>query len=193
MVSNPEQQKRKETSMTDELLMEAVKNGDLAKASILFDRYNKHLYNFLVKTCMDRELGHDLTQTVFLRMIKFKHTFRTDAKFKPWIFQIARNVFADHYRQNKIMASDTADIETVGGREEAIDVKMANDEREKILYVALYRLNTEQREILLLSKFQKMKYEEIASMYDTTEGAIKVKVHRAINKLKEHYFKLEKI
>ena len=179
--------------MTDELLMGAVKNGDLAKASILFDRYNKHLYNFFVKIGGNREQGYDLTQNVFLRMIKFRYTYKEADNFKPWIFQIARNVFADQYRQNKILNSDTMEVEAIMEQEDAIDVKMMNDEREKLLYVALYRLSIEQREIILLSKFQKLKYEEIATIYDTTEGAIKVKVHRALNKLKEHYFELEKI
>jgi len=179
--------------MTDEELMEAVKAGDLAKASILFDRYNKHLYNFFVKISFDRELGHDLTQNVFLRMIKFKHTYKSQAKFKSWIFQIARNIYADHYRSNKVMTSDYEDVEIIGQKVDAIDVKLANDEKEKLLYIAMYKLESEQREILLLSKFEKMKYEDIAMVYETSVGAIKVKVHRAINKLKENYLQLEKI
>lgn len=179
--------------MTDEELMDAVKGGDLTKASILFDRYNKHLYNFFVKIAYDRDLGHDLTQDVFLRMIRYRHTYRSTSKFKSWIFQIARNVYADHYRSNKIMKSDFDEVEMIGQKVDAIDVKMANDEREKLLYIAMYKLNEEQRELLLLSKFQKLKYDEIATIYDSTVGAIKVKVHRAINKLKEHYLKLEKI
>lgn len=179
--------------MTDEKLMHAVKGGDMAKASILFDRYNKHLYNFFVKITYDRDLGHDLTQNTFLRMIRFKHTYKSDAKFKSWIFQIARNVYADHYRSNKILKSDYDEVEMIGQKVEAIDVQMANDEREKLLYIAMYKLNEDQRELLLLSKFQKLKYEEIASIYETTVGAIKVKVHRAINKLKDNYLELEKI
>ena len=179
--------------MTDEQLMEAVKQGDLAKASLLFDRYHKHLYNFFVKISFDRELGHDLTQNVFLRMIKFRHTYRNEAKFKSWIFQIARNIYADHYRSNRVLNNEFEEIEIIGDRVEAIDVQMANDEREKLLYIAMYKLDREQREIILLSKFEKMKYEEIAQVYETTVGAVKVKVHRAINKLKEKYLQLEKI
>ena len=171
--------------------MEDVKQGDLAKASLLFDRYHKHLYNFFVKISGDRELGNDLTQNVFLRMLKFKHTYKTEAKFKSWIFQIARNIYADHYRKNK--EATTREISNLQQQEEAVDVQWANSEREKLLYIALYRLNIDQRELLLMSKFQKMKYEDIALVYETSVGAIKVKVHRAIKKLQENYFKLEKI
>ena len=179
--------------MTDEELMAMVKAGDLQKASILFDRYHKHLYNFFVKITLDKELGHDLTQNVFLRMIRFKHTYRNEAKFKSWIFQIARNIYADHYRSDKILKSDYEEVDRIGQKVDAIDEQLAKDEQEKLLYVALYKLNYEQRELLLLSKFQKMKYDEIAAIYETSVGNIKTKVHRAIKKLKDNYLELEKI
>jgi RNA polymerase sigma-70 factor (ECF subfamily) len=55
------------------------------------------------------------------------------------------------------------------------------------------KLNDEQRELLVLTRFQHLKYEEVAVMLDMTVPNIKVKVHRAIQKLREHYFELEKI
>jgi RNA polymerase sigma-70 factor (ECF subfamily) len=54
-------------------------------------------------------------------------------------------------------------------------------------------LNDEQRELLVLTRFQQMKYEEVATIMDTSVANIKVKVHRAIQKLREHYFQLERI
>jgi RNA polymerase sigma factor (sigma-70 family) len=54
-------------------------------------------------------------------------------------------------------------------------------------------LSDEQRELLVLTRFQHMKYEEVAVIMDTTVANVKVKVHRAIAKLREHYFQLEKI
>ena len=54
-------------------------------------------------------------------------------------------------------------------------------------------LNTDDKEILILSKFQQMKYKEIAQIMNVTENTIKVKVHRAIKKLRENYFQLENV
>ncbi|WP_343034137.1 RNA polymerase sigma factor [Fulvivirga lutimaris] len=181
-----------EKTLTDEQLMEAVRGGELNKASQLFDRYHKHLYNFFVKITMDKDLGHDLTQNVFMRMIHYKHTYQTGAVFKSWIFRIARNIYADHYRKNRMMFSDD-NLEIMDRKMTAIDDQMVEDERQKLLYIALYKLKPEQKEILMLSKFQKLKYEEIASIYETSVGAIKTKVHRALGKLKENYLELEKI
>ena len=177
--------------MNDEEVMELVKHGEIAHSSSLFDRYHKHLYNFFLKISYDRELANDLTQNVFLRLIRFKHTYRSDGKFKSWIFQIARNVYADHYRSSKLASNNEAI--NLDNQEDAIDVEWAKDEREKLLYIAMYRLDEDQRELLLLNKFQKMKYQEIADLYETPIGTIKAKVHRAVKKLQENYLKLEKI
>ena len=179
--------------MSEESLMIAVKNGELTRASDLFELYNKQLYNFFAKITYDREVAHDLTQNVFLRLIKFKHTYRDDMRFKPWIYQIARNVFADHYRKSKTLKNDNVDIETVGETLGDMDDAVIRNEQERILYLSMDRLKVEDREILLMSKFQKMKYEEISQVLDTSVSAVKVKVHRAIKRLKEHYFELEKI
>ena len=67
------------------------------------------------------------------------------------------------------------------------------EEREKLLEKSLALLSDEQRELLVLTRFQRMKYEEVAMLMDTTVANIKVKVHRAIQKLREHYFQLERI
>ena len=178
--------------MTDEQILEAVKNGDLQLASLLFDRYNKKLFNFLARMCQDRELAEDLTQNVFLRMIRYRNSYRDGLKFQSWIYQVARNVFSDHYQANKNKKSDFVAIEKISG--EVMDTDEGNqiEEKEHMLQRSMSLLNEEQRELLVLTRFQHIKYEEVAVMMDTTVANIKVKVHRAISKLREHYFQIEK-
>lgn len=179
--------------MTDEMIMEAVKNGDLQQASVLFERYNKRIYNFLARMTMSKVLAEDLTQNVFLRMLKYRNSYREGNRFHAWIYQIARNVFSDHYQMHKNRFAGFADVDKIGesivDKEESIE----QDERERILYQSLELLNEEQRELLVLTRFQHLKYEEVAVIMDTTVANIKVKVHRAIQKLREHYFQLERI
>ena len=179
--------------MTDELIMEAVKNGNLQQASVLFERYNKRIFNFLARMTMDREVAEDLTQNVFLRMIKYKSSYREGNKFQSWIYQVARNVFSDHYQSVKNKRADFVDVERMGDRMADNDESERVDEQEKLLERSMSMLNEEQRELLVLTRFQHMKYEEVAVIMNTTVANIKVKVHRAIGKLREHYFELEKI
>ena len=86
--------------MTDEQAMYAVSQGDLDKAAILYERYKKSLLNFFLYRQNDRENARDLTQQVFLRMLRYRHTYREGASFRTWILEIARNVFFDHLKQN---------------------------------------------------------------------------------------------
>ena len=179
--------------MSDEQVMEAVKGGDLERASLLFDRYNKRLFNFLAKMTMDRDLAEDLTQNVFVRMIRYRNSYKEGARFQSWIYQVARNVFSDHYQASKNRKSSFMDIEKIGDQIPDNNEGRKVEEQEHLLQRSLALLNDEQRELLVLTRFQHMKYEEVADLMDTTVANIKVKVHRAIGKLREHYFQLEKI
>jgi RNA polymerase sigma factor (sigma-70 family) len=96
--------------MTDESIMEAVKRGELQQATLLFERYNKRIFNFLARMTMDRSLAEDLTQNVFLRIIKYRTSYREGNRFQSWIYQVARNVFSDHYQAHKNMFSDFVDV-----------------------------------------------------------------------------------
>lgn len=178
--------------MTDETIMETVKNGELQQASLLFERYNKRIFNFLARMTMDRELAEDLTQNVFLRIIKYRNSYREGARFQSWIYQVARNVFSDHYQAHKNRFSDFVDVEKVSDHISDPEESAALDEREQLLQRSLAMLNEEQRELLILTRFQQMKYEEVAQIMNTTVANIKVKVHRAISKLRENYFELER-
>src|SRR5690606_9108864 len=130
--------------------------------------------------------AEDLTQNVFLRIIKYRNSYREGAKFQSWIYQVARNIFSDHYQAMKNRNAGFMDIEKVRDSIEDGEDSIIQDEREKILEKSLARLNEEQRELLILTRYQHMKYEEVAVIMDTTVANIKVKVHRAIAKLREH-------
>jgi RNA polymerase sigma factor (sigma-70 family) len=183
---------KSEVLPTDEQIMEAVKNGDLQQAAVLFDRYHKRIFNFLARMAMDRDVAEDLTQNVFLRMIKYRGSYREGNKFMPWIYQLARNIFSDHYQASKSKYAGFLDVEKIGDTMADSEESKMQDDREELLQRSLARLDEEQRELLVLTRFQHLKYEEVAVMLDTTVANIKVKVHRAIGKLREHYFELEK-
>jgi RNA polymerase sigma factor (sigma-70 family) len=179
--------------MTDEMIMEAVKNGDVQQASLLFERYNKRIYNFLARMTMDRALAEDLTQNVFLRIIKYRNSYREGLRFQSWIYQVARNIFSDHYQKHKNKISDFVEVEKVSEHISDSEEGHDREEQEKLLKRSMAMLSEEQRELLVLTRFQHMKYEDVAVLMETSVANIKVKVHRAIGKLREHYFELEKI
>ena len=179
--------------LADNSLMLKVKEGDLDKLSLLFQRYKKPLFGFFYGLTKDVELCDDLVQNVFFRILKYRYLFRGDGDFKTWMFHIARNVNHDHYRKNKWKYKESLDNwEDKLGTDENRATEFQQDEEMKLLSMAMDRLPADKREILMLSKFQDKKYKEIGEILGCSEGAVKVKVFRALQELKEVYKGLEK-
>lgn len=171
-----------------------VREGDLDKMGLLFERYKRPLYGFFFGLNKEQELSEDLVQNTFLRILKYRHLFRGEGDFRAWMFHIARNVNIDHHRKHRIKATEALENwqERVGHHENQ-SVEMQQNEEHRMLSMAMDRLPADKREVLLLSKFEERKYSEIGEVLGCTEGAVKVKVFRALQELKVIFKQLEKI
>ena len=170
-----------------------VKAGDLHKMGLLFERYHRELFGFLYHMSSNPDGSEDMVQTVFYRMLKYRHTFTGDGPFRTWMYHLARNVLVDSARQTNWSAKQydvQAYAERIGGGTLA-DESLHREEELILLREALARLSPDHREVLVLSRYQELKYEEIARILNTTEGAVKVRVHRAMNELKKIYLSRE--
>jgi len=171
-----------------------VKAGDLDRMGLLFERYHRQLFGFLYHMLGgSRATSEDLVQTVFYRMLKYRHTYIGEGEFRTWMFHLARNVLADHVKKNRHSAhhTDVAEVaESIAGGHLA-DEGLEQAQEVALLHQALARLSPENREVLVLSRFQEMKYGEIAQVLDTTEGAVRVRAHRALKELKAIYLRIE--
>lgn len=173
---------------TDEQLMSWVKAGQLDYLNELFSRYSKRIYNYFLKSTLERADSDDLTQELFIRVMKYRNSYKEGHSVQFWIFQIARNMIKDHFRKMKVHTDQFNPVEVMPEQEDEIDDEVF--ERERKLHRAMKELSDEKRELLVLSKFQGLKYEQIAKMRNTTVSNIKVQVHRTIKELKEVYFEL---
>lgn len=166
--------------------MNNVKNGNLDSMRILFERYNKRIFcYFLQNTNRNRDLSADLTQNVFYRIIQYKKNYDNKHLFVTWIFGIARNILIDYWHKNKLQ-TDLIDENTAYESTDLIDLETR--EAKEHLYEAMDKLSPEYREIIVLAKLDELKYEQIAEITGISAGAVKVKVFRAISKLREIYF-----
>jgi len=183
---------------SDHDLMLAVRTGDLRKLGDLFERHHGPLYGFFVHLTRDRDASEDLVQMVFYRILKYRHTYRDEGKFSAWIYHLARMVAADHFtsrrgRHLRPAASDTApDWEELPDDTPSPAARVTTADDLALLDRALAVLPHEQREILVLARFQGLSHEEIARLFDTTVGAVKVRVHRAFCALRDRYHRLRR-
>lgn len=166
--------------------MMKVKQGDLDKLGLLFERYNRPLFSFFYRMNKESELCEDLVQTVFERMLKYRNTYTGSGTFTTWMFSIARNAHIDHYRKIKKNGSTVEINEERLYLEPEPDTGIVNKKEKKgLLELALDQLDEEKREVIIMSRYEGLKYKEIADILETTEGAIKVRMFRAMKELKD--------
>jgi RNA polymerase sigma-70 factor (ECF subfamily) len=174
----------KETS--DSELMRQVRDGLTAALATLFERHHARVYGYCLRMTGNRAAAEDLVQDVFMKMLKYKATFKNDSELVPWMFGIARNAClgalrkaaGDHLPAAANMDDTVADPET----EEPRDERQAD-----LVRRALLKLPAERREVLVLSRYEYKTYDEIARVLDCSVGAVKVRAHRAMKQLREIY------
>ena len=176
--------------VTDETLMLAVRGGDVAKLGLLFERYHAALFGFLSRTIGDRAIAEDLVQEVFVRILKYRRTYRDGSCFETWLFRIARNTRSDHFRKRR-------HVEPLGDQEFDVEAPGLSPAQEfergrqaRTLKRALLQLDHEKRELLVLARYQNMSYEQIAALLGIEVGAVKVRIHRALKELREIFLRL---
>jgi len=176
--------------MTDNTLMEEVKEGKVEKLAVLFEKYHVQLFNFFLRLTGNRGVSEDLVQDVFLRILKYRTTYRGQSKFTVWMYQIARNAHIDYLRKSKgELSLDDQWDEVVETEPTPLD-RLERGQDVKLLQEALARLPLKKREVLVLSRYQDMKYKDIAELFGCQIGTVKAHVHRAIKDLGKIYYEL---
>lgn len=163
-----------------------VRDGADEVLGVLFDRYQTPLLNLYSKLTGNRALSEDLVQEVFLRILKYRQSYRPGTPFRAWIYQIARNARVDNFRKFPPQTSLEPEMlppiipaDSVEERQEA-----------ELLNRALLQLPEDKREVLLLSRFQELKYEEIASLLGCELNTVKTRIHRALQELRKNFHQL---
>ncbi len=178
-------------SLTDNAIMLKVKSGDLDKMALLFQRYHRPLYGFLYHMTGQREVSEDMVQNIFYRMLRSRHTFTGNGEFKTWMYHLARNVIKDHWKKGGASRPITEWEDRIADGA-LVDEQLEKKLELEILQNRIAGLSPESREVLILSRYQDLKYAEIAEVLDISVGAVKVRIHRAINQLKTLYLQSEK-
>ncbi len=173
--------------LSDEQLMKQLAGGNNRAAATLYDRYYKNVYGYFVRMTRDTEASRDLTQNVFMKVIRYAQSWKEDRVFAHWLFRIARNIMVDYFRGARKFY-DLNDEPEIAMRDNDESVRaMEATESMEFLLEAMAKLPPGYRELIELNRFQGFSYREIAQTIESNENAVKVKTFRAIQKLKEIY------
>lgn len=151
----------------------------------LYERYHEGIYLFIYKRTMKEQLSADLTAQVFLKALENigSYTFK-GVPFSAWLFRIASNEVAQHYRmvkKQRVVSIDTNGVNLIAAEMEEID---SADYRAALVHV-LNELKPEDLQLIELRFFEQMSFKEIATVLNITESNAKVRRHRIVERMKK--------
>ncbi len=178
---------------SDNELIRMVQAGDTGKMGILYERHKKDLFYYFYRMTNDAAKSEDLVQNTFMKVIRFSHRFQPDNKFNYWLYAIARNIWIDSVNKKDVLRhSSTEDaLFDHSDDEPTAGVELEKAERHQMLHIAINRLSPKKKEAIVLSRFQGMKYKDIATLTNSTETNVKSRIRRGIEDLRIIMQKLE--
>lgn len=174
----------------DEAVMLEVRDGNVSRLSLLFERHHRALYNYFLRLTASRTAAEDLVQEVFLRLLKYRHTYNPKSAFTSWMYQVARNAWIDTMRSGKPEAQWSEEMPEPASGEAGPDEQIVHDQEVQLVRRALATLPADKQELLLLSRYQNLRYDEIGQILGCEVGAVKTRVFRAVRALGQAFMEL---
>lgn len=176
-------------SKTDEQLMLDYASGNAVAFEELFRRYGKKIYNLFFRSLNDAGIAEDLLQDCFIRVIEARERYKPESDFSSWIFTIAMNLLRDQYRTKKRrpraqMAESFDDGRLHNpAKEEEPQQTLERQQVKEAVAKALESLPDEQREVIVLSKYEGLSFAEIGKILNLSPAAAKQKAYRGLQSL----------
>jgi RNA polymerase sigma-70 factor (ECF subfamily) len=160
-------------------LIAKTRRGDVEAYNVLVSRWEKRVFNYLLRLVSNREDALDVSQETFLKAYQNLRKLDDPARFSAWLFRIAHNEAFSLLRRRKPEAELAGEPRprNTGGRLLPVELSLAVES-------ALMRLNEDQREAVLLKVYQGFKFEEMAEILECPVSTVKSRLYTALDLLK---------
>jgi RNA polymerase sigma-70 factor (ECF subfamily) len=176
----------------DETLMLRYRDGEVAAFEALFARHRVALFRFLRRQCASAAVAEELYQETWMRVIDARDRYEPRARFTTWLYTIAHNLLADHYRRTRRRPQETSlDDEDAAPAEHAEDREreplslLDRKRRAERLVAAIAALPDAQREAFLLQQEGGLSVEEIAAATGVGFETAKSRLRYALARLRQ--------
>jgi len=170
---------------TDGEIVRAVLAGDVERYAVLVERHRDRYARYAVKMLGSHDAAEDAVQDALVRAFDHLGECREPEKFAGWLFLILRNrCFAEHRRYEREARLPEEAAGSVAAPDRS-DGAMERRERAGALHRAVQELTPEQREVVVLKHVEELPYEEIAQITGATVASLKMRMHRAYDRLRE--------
>jgi RNA polymerase sigma-70 factor (ECF subfamily) len=165
---------------SERILLQRAKQYDEAALVELYDHYAPRIYAYVYRRVGDAHLAEDLTGDVFVRVIQAIQSQRLwHTSFQGWLYRIAHNLVADHYRQQPSATELELDERLVAAEDDPV-AAVAERLSHRRLRTAISRLTPDQQQVLALRFGQGMTAREVARVMGRSVGAVEALQHRAL-------------
>ncbi|WP_130808144.1 RNA polymerase sigma factor [Senegalia massiliensis] len=173
---------------TDEELIEEINKGSQAAMEVLVKKYYKSIFSYIYRKIGDYHISYDLTQEVFIKMMKSINKYEGRGKFNNWILKIAVNHCNDYYK-SKTFKNRTRETQLEDrmseNNDKVWDLLKKKIER-NLVKKEILRLPDYQKDVLILRYYHDMKLKEIADITESKESTVKSRLRQGTCKLKKN-------
>ncbi|MGC8757518.1 MAG: RNA polymerase sigma factor [Caldisericaceae bacterium] len=166
--------------MDEKELIRRLKRGDASAQEAFIRKYQDLIYGAIFQIARDADLSKDVLQEVFIKALKNINKFNEDAEISTWLYRIAMNTLNDELRQlNKVHPLTDDSPKTIDSPIYSFD------EKKKIIFEGMGKLDENYREILSLVDIQGLSYEEASMLTGVPIGTVRSRLARAREKLRD--------
>jgi RNA polymerase sigma-70 factor (ECF subfamily) len=188
-----------ETLHPDELLIERVKKGDIAAYNDIVARYYDRIFARVSQLLKNKQDAEEVTQDAFIRAQRGLDSFRGDASFSTWLYQIATNLAHNRYwywfrrKRDQSISLDqplgedgdlTLENLMPSEGENPAEATVTQEFVDRVSE-CMHDLNEKHKEVLILRNVKNLSYDEIAEQLEISVGTVKSRIARARESLRE--------
>ena len=175
-----------------EILVQRLKNEDLTALGQVYELLNKKVFNRCLFLLKDRSLAEDATQDIFLKMFTRIRSLESASKLEGWLNQMTYNHCMDYFRKKKKL-SEISITENLHAFDDSflseVDEVAESEEKRALLLAEISKLKEMDRMILLMHYWEGYSIKEISEQLEIGESALKMRLMRTRNKIKESFEK----
>lgn len=175
---------------SDEELVETFQRGDTSAFDVLVGRWDRKIQGAIYRILGPGEDVRDLSQEAFLKAYRGLRTFKKEARFSSWLYQIAINATRDRLRRrrrrNDLSLDDVEERAESSLRDagpSALDLIESSD-LSRVVAAAMAALPEEQREVVILKEYEGLTFPEIAETLDVPLSTVKTRLYRGLGQLR---------
>lgn len=170
-------------SYTDEVLIALMKNEQAGAFEELYDRFAQKMFSYFFRMLWkNKELAEDLTQDLFMKLIKHAEGFSADRSFSTWLYSIANNICKNEYRKKEVRAQHLQLVKPVAAAD-AVNTDMRRFK--EAVHNCTNELPEEKKTLYILRFQEQLSVPDISKILGIAEGTVKSRIFYLLKEMKQ--------